>query len=131
MERISQIGTLEDDLPATSFAENVASFRINYDITKLPNLNEYDIDEQLPSTIDSGYFTVSKLAAIKTNSRDLVLLHTNIRSLSLHHDELVSLITSLNKNIDIIAVSEIWHSKKFPMVANINIGGYIFFKSYS
>ena len=33
---------------------------------------------------------------------------------------------SLNKNIDVIAVSEIWDSIKSPIATNININGYNF-----
>ena len=106
--KIAQKDALEDDLRITSVGENVLPFKIDSDITKLPNLNEYDIDEQLPSTIDSRYF-----------------------SLSLHCDELISLMVSLNRSIDVIAVSEIWDSKKSPIVTNININGYSVFKSSS
>ena len=51
--------SLEDDLGITSVGENAPPFKIDSDITKVQNLNEYDIDEQLPSTIDSRCFTVS------------------------------------------------------------------------
>ena len=37
--------SLEDDLEISSSGENVLPFKIDSDITKLPYLNEYDIDE--------------------------------------------------------------------------------------
>ena len=122
--KIARKDALQDDLRITSVGENVLPFKIDSDITKLPNLNGYDIDEQLSSSIDSRYFTVSEFAATAVNAHDIVLLHTTIRSLSLHCDELISLMVSLNRSIDVIAVSEIWDSKKSPIVTNININGY-------
>ena len=61
--KILRKDTLEDDLGITSVGENVPHFKIDSDIADSPNLNEYDIDEQLPSTIDSRYFTISELTA--------------------------------------------------------------------
>ena len=110
---IARKDSLEDDFGITSVSENFPPFKIDSDITKLLNLNEYGISEQLSSTINSRYLTVSEFAATTLNPHDLVLLHSNIRLLSLHCDELVSLVASLDKNSDVVAVWEIWEQSLF------------------
>ena len=44
-----------------SVVDSVLSFEITSHLTNLPNLQEYDIDEHLPSNIDSSYHTVQNL----------------------------------------------------------------------
>ena len=56
---------------------------------------------------------------------------TNIRSFSLHHDELVYLSAHTNLNLDVIGVSEIWHSNDNPISTNVDIPGYTLFKTSS
>ena len=119
----------EFDLP--SFINSVPSFEITSNLVDLPNLSDYDIDEHLPQNIDSRYFTLPELSSLHLSSTDFSILHTNIRSLSLHHDELVSLSAHTNLNIDVIGVSEIWHSNDNPISSNVNIPGYTFLSTKS
>ena len=79
----------------------------------------------MPQSIDSCYFTV------QVSSAEFTILHTNNRSLSLHYDELVSLSVHTNLNIDVIGVSEIWHSNDNPIVPNIDVSGYTLLKTKS
>ena len=62
---------------------------------------------------------------------DFSVLHTNIRSLSLHHDELISLAVHTNLDLDVIGVSETWDSTDNPIISNVDIPGYTFFKTSS
>jgi len=91
-----------------SCIETLPVFGSNSDLTGLPNLKDYDIDEQVLVNIQSRYFTLSELALVETNANDLIVLHSNIRSLSSHLDELVFLCRQTNKLIDVIGVSEAW-----------------------
>ncbi|MCP4484382.1 MAG: endonuclease/exonuclease/phosphatase family protein [Flavobacteriaceae bacterium] len=117
------------DLP--SDVHGRPAFNSSSDLNKIPNLGDYDIDENLPQSIQSKYFTVSELSSLETNLKDLSIFHTNIRSLSRHHDELTSLLSSLDKQFDVIGVSEMWHSEENPILTNINIYGYQFFHTKS
>ena len=69
--------------------DDMPSFSSDSDLTRLPYLSECDIDEQMPQTINSRYYTIPELAAINSNAKQLSILHTNIRSISLHRDEIV------------------------------------------
>ena len=62
---------------------------------------------------------------------DFSILHTNIRSLSLRCDELVSLSAHTKLNLDVIGVSEIWHSNDNPILSNVDIPGFTFFETSS
>ena len=59
------------------------------------------------------------------------LSFTLILEVSLHHDELISLSAHTNLNIDVIGVSEIWHSNDNPISSNVDIPGYTFLKTKS
>ncbi len=118
--------SLEDEELSNLFefdADSVPAFEICSSLTNLPNLQDYDIDEQMPSNIDSTYHTVQYMTNIgfDLSHNDLSLLHTNIRSLSCHFDELVSLLTNLKINFDVIGLSELWNSVASPLKANVDI----------
>ena len=98
------LGLYDFDLP--SFVDSTPSFEVASNLMNLPNLSDYDIDEQMLQNIDSRYFTLPELSSLKSSSRDFSILHTNIRSLSRHHDELVSLSAHTNLSLDVIGVSE-------------------------
>ena len=123
------LGLYDFDLP--SFVDSTPSFEVTSNLMNLPNLSDYDIDEQVPQNIDSRYFTLPELPSLQSSSSDFSILHTNIRSLSLHLDELVSLSAHTNLNPDAIGVSEIWHSNDNPISSNVDIPGYTLFKSSS
>ena len=72
------LGLYDSDLP--SFVDSTPSFEVTADLMNLPNLSDYDIDEQMPQNIDSRYFTLPELSSLKSSSRDFSILHTNIRS---------------------------------------------------
>jgi len=114
-----------------SYIYDLPSFQSNSDLTGLPFLSEYDIDENLPNTIHSRYFTVPELASLDSNNSPLSILHTNIRSLSCHSDELVQLCVAAKKSFDIIGVSEIWSSEQNKVLTNIDISGYKFYDTSS
>ena len=129
LENDELLGLYNFDLP--SFVDSAPSFEIISNLTNLPNLSDYDIDEHVPQNIDSRYFTLPELSSLQLSSSDFSILHTNIRSLSLHHDELVSLSTHTNLNLDVIGVSEMWHSKDNPISSNVDIPGYKFYETSS
>ena len=108
-------------------------FEITSSLTNLPNLSDYDIDEHLPTKINSSYHTLQDLRTLDTSEKDFSLLHMNIRSHSLHHDKLVSTLASLKINFDVIGVSETWNCFENPLKANVDIFGYSYVpqQSYS
>ena len=117
---------LSVDLP--SFVNSIPSFEITSDLLDLPSLIVYDIDRNMPQIIDSHYCTIPKRSSLQVSSTDFSILRTNIRSLSLHYNELVSLLVRTNLNLEVIGVLEIRHSTVNPIVSNIDISGYTFWK---
>ena len=118
----------EFDFP--SFLDSMPSFEITSGLTNLPNLEDYDIDEHLPSNVNSSYHTPQDFT-LDTSTNDLLLFHTNIRSLSFHFDELLSTLSNLKINFDVIGVSETCNSFDNPTKTNVEIPGYSYFPSQS
>ena len=114
-----------------SCTDGLLAFQSVSDLDSIPNFWDYDIDEQLPTSIQSQYYSVLELASLETKSQDLSILHTNVRSLSCHHDDLIFLLGASNKSFDVIGVSEIWHSEKHPIITNVDIDGYTFYSTKS
>ena len=79
--------------------DDMPSFSSDSDLTRLPYLSECDIDEQMPQSSNSRYYTVPELAAINSGVNQLSILHTNIRSIYLHRDELVNLCVQAQKSL--------------------------------
>ena len=65
--------------------------------------------------------TIQKLLVLCTSKNDFALFHMNVRSLSLHFDELVSNLASLNINFDVIGMSETWNSFANSVKMNFEI----------
>ena len=110
-----------------SLADSLPSFEIVSGLSNLPNLEDYDVDEHLPSNINSNYYTLKELSTLTASHNDLSLLHMNIRSLPLHYDELVATLSSLNISFDIIGLSETWHSSGSSIDINVEIPDYSYF----
>ena len=89
-----------------SLVDSLPSFEIPSKLTNLPNLSDYDTDENLNLNISSQYCTVEEIASMAVPDKDLSLFHMNIRSLSLHFDELHALLSCLNVNFEVIGLSE-------------------------
>ncbi len=112
------------DLP--SLTDSMPSFEISSKLTNLPNLSDYDIDDNIQQNISSQYCSAHEISSLITSNKDLSFFHMNIRSLSLHHDELQALITSLKANIQVIGLSEIKASFNVPIKTIIDLPGYKF-----
>ena len=116
-------------LDTPSFSDIIPTFDVCSRLTKLPNLDDYDIDEQMPQNIDTHYFSLQELSKSfckSSSNKELSIFHSNIRSLSLHLDELVGLAMNLNQSFDVIGVSETWDSFENPIATNVEIPGYDF-----
>ena len=77
-------------------------------LTKMPNLDSFDLDENLIQTIDSKYNKIQELDRVHSNPQvpNFSLFYVNIRSLSKHFDELHSLLYSTKIPFDVIGVTE-------------------------
>ena len=92
-------------------------------------------EENITNTlVNSNYYDIRKFNKIKHDKESSFgMLHVNIASLNLHVDDLRTVLSRLEPNIDIIGITE--HKikkdkdgKVIPPSNNINIGGYEEFK---
>ena len=65
------------------------TFETRSKLSNLPNLNDFDMDENLIHTIDSQYYEITEFSKLNHAVKDgFSLFHLNIRSLSAHLTEL-------------------------------------------
>ena len=113
------------DLPSI-IADFLPSFEISSKLTNLPNLADYDTDENMSLSISSQYSTVQEIASMEVSKKDLSFFHMNIRSLPLHFDELHALLSCLKIDFHVIGLSEIKTSTDAQFRSNIELPGYNF-----
>ena len=75
------------------------------------NLNDYlckNLSKEISENIDCKYYNESSFnQLLKTCNPELSILHLNIRSLNKHRAKLTSFLETLDKEFDIIALTEI------------------------
>ena len=106
---------------APSCVDGLPAFAYSSDVTGMPYVSGYDINKQLPQTINSRNFIILE---ITIRFKGPLILHTNIRSLSLHHEDLVTLCVMIKVNCDIIGVSETWNQTQKDILNNFRTDGY-------
>ena len=92
------------DLP--SWLKLLGSYELKSKLKTMPNLLDYDMDENIIHTVNSNYYDSTTFAQIQKARDSLSLFHTNLRSLSAHFDELQLLLTALKAQSDVIGISE-------------------------
>ena len=112
------------NLPSLTYL--MPSYEITSELINLPNLSDYDIDENLIGHINSQYCAIDELGTLEASDKDFSLLHMNIRSLPLHHDELLGLLSNIDIDFKVIGLSEIKIPKDVSIRFNIDIPGYKF-----
>ena len=106
--------------------DSLPTLEILSKLQNLPNLSDYDIDENIEPNINCDYLNVQEMQVLEVSPNDFKLLHLNVGSLTLHFDELFSLLGGTGINFQVIGLSEIKVSVNSPISTNINIPGYNF-----
>ena len=104
--------------------EFLGSYELKSQLAKLPNLQDFDMDENLIHAVKSKYYEVSTSPQIKKMTKAFSLFHSNLRSLSAHFDELQLLLTALKSQFDAIGISETREQSE-GFLTNVNLDGYI------
>ena len=107
------------------------SFEITSQLTNLPDLSDYDSDENYSFHINSQYCSVEDVSTMPVSDKDLSIFHMNIRSLGLHIDELHALLSCLDVKFHVIGLSEIKSSFGSQVQTNPEISGYQFYNTPS
>ena len=100
------------------------SFTVRSKLTKMPNLGDFDMDENLVHAINSNYISMSDLSSPKLTSNAFSLFHMNIRSLSAHYEELLQLLGTFKFNSDGIRISETKEKLSDGLLSNVTLPGY-------
>ncbi|XP_048586388.1 uncharacterized protein LOC125568354 [Nematostella vectensis] len=95
-----------------------------------PNLSDFDLDINIPSQINSKYYSPhefhSSYELSNLSDKSLSLLHCNIRSISKNFDKLQDMLSTLNHPFKLIALSETWHSDCREHIANCSLPGFTY-----
>ena len=101
------------------------SFAVRSKLSKMPSLNDFDIDENLTlSTINSKYYSLAEISKLNPVNESFSLFHLNIKNLSAHHDELTLLLSNLKFKFDVIGISETKELSDKGFLSNVGIPGY-------
>ena len=91
----------------------------------MPNLNGFDIDENLIHIIDSKYYEIPEFSKLNHAVKDgFSLFHLNIRSLSAHLTELSQLLSCFNFMFDLLDICETKEQIDSGFLANVSLPGY-------
>ena len=112
--------------------ELLLSFEIRSKLSQIPNLDDYDIDENFVQSINSKY--MDQLASNKltcTLSKSLSLMHINIRSLSKHINEFKTVLSMSKVKFDVAGITESKQQIGKDFIVNVDINGYHMYKQPS
>ena len=123
------LGTNDTDLPF--IVDLLPSLQILSKLQNLPNLSDYDFDENTEPDIDCKYYNVQEFQSIETSAKDISLFHMNIRSFHLHFDELFTLLANTGADFEIIRLSETKDTVDSPLSTNTDIPDYKFYNTPS
>ena len=75
-----------NDIDLPSQLKFLESYHIKSKLTNMPNLHDFDMDENLIHKVNSHYYAIIDFSRVKKNPHQFSLFHVNLRSLSAHID---------------------------------------------
>ena len=97
--------------------------KLNQNLLTFPT-NDFDIDENIISTISSIYYSVDEINKIQLSKQHFSVFHTDIRSLSKHHDTLHTQLSMINTPFDVTGISETKEQIDNEFITNVELRGY-------
>lgn len=91
--------------------DNLPRFDIVTSFSRIPSLNEVDIDQQLPNQVNFKYYSTHEFH-VNTEfqnhftNKSFSALHSDIRSLSLNHNKLFQFLNELQHPFSVVGLSE-------------------------
>ena len=80
------------DLP--SHLKLSESYDFKSKLKSTPNLQEFDMDENLINKVNSNYYDITSFPKIRTTKESFYIFHLNLRGLTAHFDELRLLLSA-------------------------------------
>ena len=111
--------------------ESLPCFDLSTFINNYPNLSSIDIDLNLPSVTNFGYYSTHEFHSsedIRSTISDKTFsaLHFNIRSLSANFDDFFHMLCDLKYSFSVIGLSETKLKVGIDSFVNTNLPGYHF-----
>ena len=110
---------------------NLPKFELTSRLSNLPNLDGHDVENHLLPEVNFKYYLTTEFQNAQSISRvttgsSFSVLHCNVRSLSANHDSLMSLLSDLDFEFDVIGISETKIMQGKDLITNISIPDYSF-----
>ena len=102
--------------------DNLPSYDINSKVNSFGNLKDTDIDENLPSNINSKYYSCSEFENLNKR-KAFNIVHSNLNGLESKFDDYTNFINS-NSNLDVLCISETSQKENCDFKLNVTINGY-------
>ena len=97
-------------------------------LSHIPNLDNFDMDENDVQSISSKYFDISDFS--KSNfsfSKQFSLLHVNTGSLSKNFDQLSAVLSALGIPFDVLSITETKRQIGKEFISNVSIDNYLMY----
>ena len=116
-----------DNLDDKTKYGNCPSFNIQSLLDELKR-NDNENNEFMGETLKSTYYNPEDFINAKLNKNSFSIIHLNIASISAHLDKLISLISILKHDFDVITLSETSIKQSHSYLVNIEYQAIIFLK---
>ena len=107
-----------------SHLKSLPSYETRSRLSESPNLEDFDINENLIHTMNSRYFSLSEVSKLSKARNGSSLFHMNLRRLSLHYGELCFLPVELKLPFDTIGITETKEQWGKGFLTNVSLNGY-------
>ena len=106
-----------------NFLDNLPSYEITSKASDFDLLKQYDIDENMVTSINSRYYPVYEYQTLNIQN-SLNIFHSNLNGLEHKFDQLYNFVKTTKLNIDIIGISETSQRENTSFDKNVSIDGY-------
>ena len=98
-------------------------------LSHVPTLDKFDLDENYVQSINSKYFDIPEIAKLSTalSGKSFSLFHVNTRSLSKNFDQLLSVLSSLKVDLDLIKMTETKQQIGKDFLVNVDVNDYFMY----
>ena len=115
-----------DFLPQLQLLPN---YELRSKLSHIPTLDKFDLDENYVQSINSKYVDIPEIAKLSTtlSGKSFSLFHVNTRSLSKNFDQLLSVLSSLKVNFDLIRITETKQQIGKDFLVNVDVNDYFMY----
>ena len=105
------------------------NYELRSKLSHIPTLDKFDLDENYVQSINSKYFDNPEIAKLSTtlSGKSFSLFHVNTRSLSKNFDQLLSVLSSLTVNFDVIGITETKQQIGKDFLVNVDVNDYFMY----